>query len=185
MIGRGHDGLLFYSLVDGRLLGTVSYVGCEELTDHFAISAADESIYALVRTPPDDPRRQILPLRGAVGVASCSARAFSDSRGSLNKSRLLHGIDHRFVRGLVVMPPARGKAVSHLIVHVCRGDGPALLVYALPGVESCVHEQQFPRDRSISALAADPYGTCLAVADSGEDAVDVLPWPFTGMAPLR
>lgn len=81
---------------------------------------------------------------------------------------------------LAVVPAAPGKQVSHLVV--CD-DYNQLLVIALPDL-TLVHTHTLEGMR-IEALAADPWGEALAVADAESAAILVLAWPLPGMPALE
>lgn len=86
-----------------------------------------------------------------------------------------------FPRPLAVVPPASGKRVFHLIV--CEKSNPELLVLALPGL-ILVHSHKLKGMR-ITAIAADPWGAAIAVADDVTCAVHILAWPLPGMPALE
>ena len=80
---------------------------------------------------------------------------------------------------LAVVPPSRGNRVSHLVV----GETSNLRVLSLPGLV-LVHTHML-EGMNIEALAADPWGNSLAVADSSAYAIHVLTWPLPGMPALE
>lgn len=80
-----------------------------------------------------------------------------------------------------VVPPARGKHVSHLVV--CEAYGHALLVLTLPDLV-LVHTHRCD-DLKMVGLASDPWGEALALSavDDHEESfsMHVLAWPLPGM----
>ena len=85
------------------------------------------------------------------------------------------------VRTLAVVPPAPGKAISHLVVGThCTSE---LLVLTLPGL-ALVHTHALEGMR-VSGLAADPWGQAIAVCDIYSKMLHVLAWPLPGMPPLQ
>jgi hypothetical protein len=80
-------------------------------------------------------------------------------------------------RPLTVMPPARGRSTSYLIVG--HSTHPTLHVFSLPD-RRLVHTHTLT-GMYIRGLAADPSGTALAVCDYASKAVHVIPWPLPGM----
>lgn len=83
------------------------------------------------------------------------------------------------IRPLAVVPPFFGKRVSFFVV--CTVD--TLCVYALPGL-SFVHTHKLT-GMVVTALAADPSGTALAVCDNESKSIHVLAWPLPGMAAME
>jgi hypothetical protein len=84
------------------------------------------------------------------------------------------------LRPLAVMPPAPGLRTSYLIVGII--DTPTLHVISLPD-RRLIHTHTL-EGMEVVGLAADPFGTALAVCDFASKAVHVLPWPLPGMHAL-
>ena len=84
---------------------------------------------------------------------------------------------------LAVVPPARSKRQSHLVVGA-RGS-PVLRVVSLPE-RTLVHTHTL-EGMAVAGLAADPSGAALAVvSETGYEStwIHVIAWPLPGMPPL-
>jgi hypothetical protein len=84
-------------------------------------------------------------------------------------------------RPLAVVPPgpapAPGQRTSYLVVGTYRF--PTLHVFSLPD-HHLVHTHEL-EEMEVAGLAADPFGTALAVCNAASKAIHVLPWPLPGM----
>ena len=85
------------------------------------------------------------------------------------------------MRPLAVIPPAPGKRTAHLIVGTVYE--PELRVLSLPGL-ALVHTHML-EGVEVWGLAADPWGTALAVCDWASKSTHVLAWPLPGMPQLE
>lgn len=81
-------------------------------------------------------------------------------------------------RPLAVVPPARGKRVSHLVVGTFGLS--TLRVLSLLDL-TLVHVHDLVGMRVVG-LAGDPSGLALAVCDEVSQAVHVLSWPWPGLS---
>ena len=158
------DKLFTHRLWDGVRVGSVSAPGLD-------VFLAADSVTGLVFAGGDKSTSfQVLSWSWAAG-SSCgvSATGRVEAAGTANASR-----------PLVVMPPAAGSRTSHLIVGIADGD--SLRVISLPGL-TLVHTHTLKRT-IVGGLAADPWGTALAVCDGASKAIHVLAWPLAGMPRL-
>lgn len=112
----------------------------------------------------------------------CSAiDVFRWTGSTLEPCPSIHVTDDSDPRTLAVVPPARGKRMSHLVVGGC--GGPFVGVYSLPGGEY-LGSFQLGQSRwtDIDALAADAGGASVTYAHNHD--IHVVPWPFEGMPPI-
>ena len=95
------------------------------------------------------------------------------------------GVRHRnrANRPLTVVPAAPGKLVSYLVVRGDRKNTSELSVISLPGF-ALIHTHVLD-GIDVSGLAADPWGSALAVSANASKAVHILSWPLPGMPPLE
>ena len=84
-------------------------------------------------------------------------------------------------RPLVVVPPAPGKLISHLVIGDLNATskGSELRVLSLPEL-ALVHTHSL-EGIALCGLAADPWGCALAVSDGVSRVTHVLAWPLPGM----
>jgi len=84
-------------------------------------------------------------------------------------------------RPLAVVPPgpapAPSQRTSYLVVGTYRFS--TLHVFSLPD-HHLVHTHEL-EEMEVAGLAADPFGTALAVCNAASKAIHVLPWPLPGM----
>jgi len=85
----------------------------------------------------------------------------------------------RLGRPSTVMPPAPGKRTSHLIVGMLWHSR-SCVCCRCPASPSCTRTGW--RGCEVCGLAADPWGTALAVCDYASQSTHVLAWPLPGHA---
>ena len=111
-----------------------------------------------------------------------SVLAWSWSEGGLTAEGPVRaaGVDE-YCRILAVVPPAPGKKTAHVVVGA--GGSSELLVLSLAHL-ILVHSHWL-EDVAVTGLAADPWGSALAVCDYYSDVIHILAWPLAGMPPLE
>lgn len=154
-----------------------------------ALNLSDGTLAASLRVPGLGIGLAADPMSGALFG---SVWFKSDGRCAINrflwtgdaivwKSVVISGGEWDDCPHLAVVPGLPGKRKSYLIAGSdCRG-GSELLVLALPDL-TLVHTHKL-EGVLLTAIAADPSGEALAVADSS--AVRILGWPLPGMNPLE
>lgn len=158
-----------HRLFDGRCVGQLAVPG---LDSYVAADPTTGTIFASVNSSG-----------GSVWKGVHAWSCVSDSTGMQITAvgQVLLAGGRPSMRVLAVMPPAPGKRDSHLIVGTTRSS--ELLVLSQPGF-ALVHTHALQGLR-VLGLAADPWGSALAVCDDTTQAVHVLAWPLPGMSPLE
>lgn len=167
------DVFFVHRLSDGYHVGTLRVPG---LRRFMASDPATGVVYTSMRCENEERRVNNLY---AVHAWSCATDGAGISVNDLGPVPAA-GTRER-ARPLVVMPPAPGKTVSHLVVGVLGSS--ELIVLSLPDF-ALVHTHSM-EGITVKAMAADPWGRALAVCDADVEAtIHVVAWPLPGMLPL-
>ena len=165
--------LLIFRLSDGCRVGGLLV---PDLHDSLASDIHTGAVFASVSTASaeDDDDGWGVSVLVSVSAWTCSADA---AGGNLCAAGPVTAAGSDFEgRSLVVVPPASGKNVSHLVVGTL--GTPRLLVLSLPDL-ILVHTHSLV-GMGVLGLAADPWGRALAVRESSSS-IHVLAWPLPGM----
>lgn len=156
--------LCVHRLSDGVRIGGYDFHLPDQLCRFLAADPATATLYARCR------------IGAEIGVYrwSCAADGSLRSQGPVATAGLA-----TYTRPLVIVPPAPGKILSHLVV--CADDT-ELRVLTLPDF-AVVHTHRL-EGMGVRGLAADPWGGALAVCDEESEAIHVIAWPLPGMPPL-
>ena len=168
VVVRGIDTLFIHSLSDGSRVG--SSHTAQGLGVNLTADPESNTVYASVYT-----------VTGMFAVHSWSCNWDDADSWAISSVSIAAARKRLCPRILAVVPPARGKLVSHLVVGSKLSA--ELLVLALPGLE-LVHTHRL-KGVGVLGLAADPWGEALAVCDANFKTISVLSWPLPGMAPLE
>ena len=172
VIVANESSLFAHRLSDGSRVGSLNdYV--PELGLGLAADPATGVVYSLAgdsRTTPVLRSWLCVPSGKEIRILSL---------GSVSTDRLFYSYWIRRSSRLVVVPPALGKCISHLVISTDSN----LSVLSLPSL-AIVHSHEHKGMQELG-LVADPWGGALAVCKAASNALHVLAWPLWGMPPLE